>query len=62
MKKQKCTEKKMSLNKLQMVKISKGLNSIRGGGGVYAFDNGDNQTVLDNTDTHPKGQNSGIQN
>lgn len=65
MKKQKCTEKKMSLNKLQMVKISKNLNSIRGGiagasGNVYA--NNDNDTVLDNTYTNPKGQNGGIQN
>lgn len=67
MKKQKCTEKKMSLNKLQMVKINKNLISIRGGVvatsiNAYANNDNDNDTVLDNTYTNPKGQNGGIQN
>ncbi|WP_029295923.1 hypothetical protein [Chryseobacterium hispalense] len=46
MKKQ--SEKKLSLKKLQLVKISSGLNSIRGGSAVGV--GGGNDTILDNTD------------
>ncbi|MCF2221040.1 hypothetical protein H9Q08_17275 [Chryseobacterium sp. PS-8] len=48
MKKQKQTEKKLSLKKLQMAKITTGLNSIYGGSAVGG--NGGNDTILDNTD------------
>ena len=53
MKKFKKSEKKLSLNKLQMAKLTNGLNSIKGGSAV-ADGNGDNDTVLDKTvkDTH----------
>ena len=47
MKKVKKSEKKLSLNKLQMTKITNGLNSIKGGSEVGG--NGDNDTVLDKT-------------
>lgn len=50
MKKEKTTEKKLSLNKLQITKIKTGLNSIKGGsegGGTGA--NGDNDTLVDRT-------------
>lgn len=53
MKKLKKTEKKLSLNKLQMYKITRGLNSIRGGLGIdnpgFAGDNGANDTVVNKT-------------
>lgn len=45
MKKQKKAEKKLSLNKLQIAKITTGLNSIKGGDGI----NTGNDTVLDKT-------------
>lgn len=48
MKKEKQTEKKLSLKKLQMVKIQNGLNSVKGGSAVGG---GGNDTILDNTDT-----------
>ena len=48
MKKFKKSEKKLSLNKLQMAKLTNGLNSIKGGSAV-AVGNGDNDTVLDKT-------------
>ena len=53
MKKVKKSEKKLSLNKLQMAKLTNGINSIKGGSAV-AVGNGDNDTVLDKTvkDTH----------
>lgn len=53
MKKVKKSEKKLSLNKLQMAKITNRLNSIKGGSAV-AVGNGDNDTVVDKTvkDTH----------
>ncbi|MCU7617408.1 hypothetical protein NZ698_09375 [Chryseobacterium sp. PBS4-4] len=57
MKKQKQVEKKLSLKKLQMTKITSRLNSIRGG------DNGvGNDTVLDETFTKSKNKNGGIEN
>lgn len=46
MKKKQEIEKKLSLKKLQMVKIRNGMNTIKGGG-----DTGDiNDTINDNTD------------
>lgn len=57
MKKQKNTGKKLSLNKLQMVRVN--LQSIKGGLGI-----GGNDTVLDNTytkDTKTK-QDGGVDN
>ena len=48
MKKQQKTEKKLSLKKLQLVKITKnGLNSIKGGSAAYVGD--DNQTIVEQT-------------
>ncbi|RLJ23528.1 hypothetical protein CLU97_4288 [Chryseobacterium sp. 7] len=46
MKKIKKTEKKLSLNKVQMSKIKGGLSS---GGGVQMIQNGGNDTVVDRT-------------
>jgi hypothetical protein len=48
MKKNKQTEKKLSLKKLQIVKIQNGLNSIKGGSAVGI--GGGNDTILDNTE------------
>lgn len=48
MKKVKNSEKKLSLNKLQMTKIISGLNSIKGGIAT-AIGNGDTDTVVDKT-------------
>lgn len=48
MKKVEKSEKKLSLNKLQMAKLTNGLNSIKGGSAV-AVGNGDNDTVQDKT-------------
>jgi len=45
-KKIKKTEKKLSLNKVQMSKIKGGLSS---GGGVQMIQNGGNDTVVDRT-------------
>lgn len=52
MKKEKKTEKKLSLKKIQITKIKSGLNSIKGGseGGVNGATGG-NDTVVDKTDT-----------
>ncbi|MBP2618724.1 hypothetical protein [Chryseobacterium jejuense] len=47
MKKQQKTEKKMSLKKLQLVKITNGLNSIKGGSAAHVGD--DNQTIVEQT-------------
>ncbi|MDR6403259.1 MULTISPECIES: hypothetical protein [Chryseobacterium] len=47
MKKQKKTEKKLSLKKLQLAKITKSLNSIKGGSAAYVGD--DNQTIVEQT-------------
>lgn len=49
MKKVKKIEKKLSLKKLQMAKITNGLNSIKGGSVNAVGGNGDNDTVLDKT-------------
>ncbi|MDH6252209.1 hypothetical protein M2347_001936 [Chryseobacterium sp. H1D6B] len=58
MKKQNQTQKKMSLQKLQMVKINDGMNSIKGGGGGFNNIGGggskpgtgdDTNTVVDKT-------------
>lgn len=49
MKKVKKIEKKLSLKKLQMAKITNGLNSIKGGSANAVGGNGDNDTVLDKT-------------
>lgn len=46
MKKKQQVEKKLSLKKLQMVKIQNGLNTIKGGGGTGDI----NDTINDNTD------------
>lgn len=48
MKKQ--NEKKLSLKKLQLVKINGGLNSIKGGSAGGVGIGGGNDTILDNTD------------
>ncbi|MGX5686873.1 hypothetical protein ACWKWW_20150 [Chryseobacterium cucumeris] len=47
MKKQQKTEKKLSLKKLQLVKITNGLNSIKGGNAAFVGD--DNQTIVEQT-------------
>lgn len=47
MKQENKNQKKLSLKKLQMVKIKSGLNLIKGGSAVGG---GGNDTVFDNTD------------
>ncbi|WP_168801995.1 MULTISPECIES: hypothetical protein [Chryseobacterium] len=50
MKKQQKAEKKMSLKKLQLVKITNGLNSIKGGNIAHVAVLGDdNQTIVEQT-------------
>ncbi|WP_312341378.1 hypothetical protein [Chryseobacterium binzhouense] len=50
MRKVKNNQKKLSLNKLKMVKIQNGLNTIMGGSAAAGGIGGGNDTVFDNTD------------
>lgn len=54
MKKNQKVEKKLSLKKLQMVKIQNGLNAIKGGSGTGDI----NDTINDNTDNTGNGGNN----